>query len=150
MKNTDLPFVGLHAHSTFSLNDGFGYPQEHQEYAYGNGMNALALTDHGTCAGLSYAILNAKKMRDEGKEFKAILGVEAYFIPDVVEWREIYEEIKQDKKAARALKKRESTTVAETDGSSRESSTTLPRYAHLILFAQSQVGLNNIYSIVSE
>ena len=87
MKDTDLPFVGLHAHSTFSLNDGFGYPQEHQEFAYENGMDALALTDHGTCAGLSYAILNAKKMREEGRKFKAILGVEAYFIADVEEWR---------------------------------------------------------------
>ena len=44
----DLKFVGLHAHSGVgSPFDGFGYPQEHMDYAYKNGCEALALTDHG-------------------------------------------------------------------------------------------------------
>ena len=42
-----IPFVGLHAHSVVgSPFDGFGYPQDHMDFAYENGCNALALTDH--------------------------------------------------------------------------------------------------------
>ena len=49
-----IPFVGLHAHSVAgSPFDALGYPPEHMEYAYANGMDALALTDHGNANGLS-------------------------------------------------------------------------------------------------
>ena len=50
----DIPFVGLHAHSTFSVFDGFGFPSEHMDRAHAHGMDALALTDHGNMNGLSY------------------------------------------------------------------------------------------------
>ena len=61
---SSIPFVGLHAHSVAgSPFDALGYPQEHMDYAYNNGMNALALTDHGNCNGLAYQVLHAKKMR---------------------------------------------------------------------------------------
>ena len=76
-----IPFVGLHAHSVAgSPFDGFGYPQDHMDFAYNNGCEALALTDHGNMNGLSYQILHAKKMHDNDKQFKPIFGVEAYFI----------------------------------------------------------------------
>ena len=40
-----IDFVGLHAHSGVgSPFDGFGHPQEHMDYAFENGSNALALT----------------------------------------------------------------------------------------------------------
>ena len=53
-----IPFVGLHAHSVAgSVFDGFGYPQEHMDFAYENGMGALALTDHGNMNGMSYQVL---------------------------------------------------------------------------------------------
>jgi predicted metal-dependent phosphoesterase TrpH len=52
-----IPFVGLHAHSVAgSIFDALGYPQEHMNYAYENGMDALALTDHGTMNGLERGI----------------------------------------------------------------------------------------------
>ena len=38
-----INFVGLHAHSGVgSPFDGFGYPQDHMEFAYENGCEALA------------------------------------------------------------------------------------------------------------
>jgi DNA polymerase III alpha subunit len=86
-----IPFVGLHAHSTFSTFDGFGFPAEHMERAYEHGMDALALTDHGSANGLSYQLLHAKKMKEEGRDFKPIYGVEAYFVPSVADWRKEYE-----------------------------------------------------------
>ncbi len=94
-----IPFVGLHAHSTAgSPFDAIGYPQQHMDFAYENGCDALALTDHGNCNGLAYQVLHAKSMEKEGKDFKPIYGCEAYFIPSLTEWSEAYEQSKTDKK----------------------------------------------------
>lgn len=72
---SSIKFVGLHAHSTAgSPFDALGFPDEHMDFAYQNGAEALALTDHGNCNGLPYQVLHAKKMRKEGKEFKSIFG----------------------------------------------------------------------------
>ncbi len=104
---SNIKFVGLHAHSGVgSPFDGFGYPQDHMDYAFENGCEALALTDHGNMNGTAYQVLHAKKMKSEGKHFKPIFGVEAYFIEDVVEWRKTYEEHKADKKESQTLIKR--------------------------------------------
>ena len=40
----------------------------------------------------------AKKMQEEGKDYKPIYGGEAYFIPSIDEWREEYETAMEDKK----------------------------------------------------
>ena len=70
-KQPKIKFVGLHAHSVAgSIFDALGYPQAHMDYAYENGCDALALTDHGNMNGLAYQVLHAKKMQSEGKEFK--------------------------------------------------------------------------------
>ena len=74
-KTPSIPFVNLHGHSTFSINDGFGFPQEHMDFAYNNGCDALALTDHGHANGMSYQLLHAKKMKAEGKDFKPIFSL---------------------------------------------------------------------------
>ncbi len=64
---SNIPFVGLHAHSVAgSIFDALGYPNEHMDFAYENGMDALALTDHGTCNGLSHQVLHAKKNEGRG------------------------------------------------------------------------------------
>ena len=93
--NSNIPFVALHAHSVAgSPFDALGYPPEHMDYAYENGSTALALTDHGNMNGLSYQVLHAKKMKQEGRDFKPIFGCEAYFIPSIQEWREEYQNLK--------------------------------------------------------
>ena len=47
-------FAGLHAHSVAgSIFDAIGHPPEHMDFAYDNGMDALALTDHGNMNGPS-------------------------------------------------------------------------------------------------
>ena len=64
--NPTIPFVGLHAHSVAgSPFDALGYPDEHMDFAYENGMDALALTDHGNANGLAGQVLHAKKMQKE-------------------------------------------------------------------------------------
>ena len=79
-----------------------------------------------------------------------IYGVEAYFVPSVVEWRKTYEEHKADKKKARALSKGQSGTNIEAEGQSKSAGSELNRSRHMVLLAMNQEGLNNIYKMVSE
>ena len=147
-----IPFVGLHAHSVAgSIFDALGYPQEHMDFAFENGMNALALTDHGNMNGLPHQVIHAKKMKEEGKNFKPIFGVEAYFLPSIEEWKQDYEEAKADKKKKKSLSKDVTATTVEDEGASKKAvRNILNRRRHLILLAQNQKGLTNLFSLISE
>ena len=151
-KSSAVKFVGLHAHSVAgSIFDAIGYPQDHMDFAYENGMDAIALTDHGNMNGLAYQVIHARKMKEEGKSFKPIFGCEAYFIPSVKEWHEEYDNAMEDKKRARTIKKDEqSGATVEDEGDSKRTQDILRRRRHLILLAQNQVGLNNLFKLVSE
>ena len=145
-----IPFVGLHAHSVAgSVFDGFGYPQDHMDFAYKNGMGALALTDHGNMNGLAYQITHAKKMKEAGKEFKPIFGVEAYFVPSVEKWKEEYEQAKLDKKKARTLSTDDKVAAEDENASKTKTKNKINARRHLVLLAQNQVGLNNLFKIIS-
>jgi DNA polymerase-3 subunit alpha len=149
MNKSSIPFVGLHAHSTAgSPFDAIGYPQQHMDFAYENGMDALALTDHGNCNGLAYQVLHAKSMEKEGKSFKPIYGCEAYFIPSIKEWEVLNEEAKADKK--RKKEKANTGFAVENEVSSKKVKDKLSRRSHLVLLAQNQTGLNNIFKLVSQ
>jgi DNA polymerase III subunit alpha len=146
LKKSNIPFVGLHAHSVAgSFFDGLGFPGEHMDSAFENGMDALALTDHGNMNGLSYQVSHAKKMMEEGKSFKPIFGTEAYFIPSVKNWKKELEKEKDSKK-----KSKSSGLVIENEGASKSKKSKLNKRNHLILLAQNQTGLNNIFKMVSD
>ena len=149
-KKSSIPFVGLHAHSVVgSPFDALGYPQEHMDFAYENGCDALALTDHGNANGMSYQVLHARKMKEQGKDFKPIFGVEAYFLPSIDDWKEAYEKAKEDKKEARKLKNSDNMSI-ENEGDSKAKANIIKKKNHLILIAQNQTGLNNIFSLISK
>ena len=150
--NSNIPFVGLHAHSVAgSPFDALGYPPEHMDFAHDNGMDALALTDHGNMNGLAWQVLHAKKMKKEGKEFKPIFGCEAYFIPSVAKWKEEYEEIKAASKKKSDYEADNSGTTVEDEGSSKKRiKSVLNRRRHLILLAMNQTGLQNIFKMISK
>jgi len=154
MNEKKIPFVGLHAHSVAgSIFDAIGYPDEHMDFCYENGGEALALTDHGNMNGFSHQFLHWQKMKSEGKEFKPIFGVEAYFLPSIDEWRDDYERIKEDTKLAKTLVKEghaSGTTVEDEEASKKAIKSVLNHRRHLILLAQNQTGLNNLFKIVSE
>jgi len=151
-KTSDIKFVGLHAHSVAgSIFDAIGYPQDHMDFCYENGGEALALTDHGNMNGLAYQVLHAKKMKSEGRDFKPIFGCEAYFLPSLEEWREEYATAMEDKKRARSIKKDEqSGATVEDEGASKKTQDILRRRRHIVLLVQNQTGLNNLFKLVSE
>ena len=139
--------MGLHAHSGLSVNDGLGYPQDHMKFALENGSDALALTDHGHMNGLPYQVLFAKKLKSAGENFKPIFGVEAYFLPSLEDWREEYQKAKEQKKK---VDKDVSLSIEDESASKQKVTNILKKRNHLILIAQSQTGLNNIFKLVSE
>jgi len=134
-----IKFVGLHAHSVAgSIFDALGYPQDHMDFAYKNGCDALALTDHGNMNGLAYQVLHAKKMHAEGKDFKPIFGCEAYFTPSIADWHDAYNQAMEDKKRARSIKKDEqSGATVEDEGDSKKTQDILKRRRHLVLLVLS-------------
>lgn len=154
MTDKKIPFVGLHAHSVAgSIFDAIGYPDEHMDFCYENGGEALALTDHGNMNGFSHQFLHWQKMKAEGKEFKPIFGVEAYFLPSIDDWRDDYNRIKEDAKLAKTLAKQGDTsgaTVEDEDASKKAVKNVLNRRRHLVLLAQNQTGLNNLFKLISE
>ena len=147
-----IDFVGLHAHSGVgSPFDGFGHPQQHMDFAFQNGSTALALTDHGNMNGLAYQVLHAKRMQDEGKDFKPIFGVEAYFIESVTDWKVKLEEHRVDKDKSKKIDDARSGTTVENEAESKASTKSeLNRKRHIVLLAMNQQGLNNIFKLVSE
>ena len=152
-KNPSIKFVGLHAHSTSgSPFDAIGYPPEHMDFAYDNGMDALALTDHGNMNGLAYQVLHAKKMKKSGRDFKPIYGVEAYFHPDLEEWFKLKEQLARDKKKAKEIGGDDASgaTYEDEDTTKSKKSNPLNQRNHIVLLAQNQVGLNNLFSLVSK
>lgn len=79
----DKSFVHLHVHSTYSLTDGIGLPDQYITRAKELGQPALAVTDHG---GISAHYKWYKKCKKEG--ITPILGCELYIVKDVKELRE--------------------------------------------------------------
>jgi DNA polymerase-3 subunit alpha len=146
-----IKFVNLHGHSTFSTFDGLGFPSQHIDFAIENGCDALALTDHGNMNGLSYQVLHAKKLLSEGKSFKPIFGVEAYFIPSIPDWKEAYDKYKGEKKTKKSDDDEESGVVVEDEEESKQLDKSFINFrAHLVLLAQNPTGLSNIYQLISK
>ena len=75
-KLTSSDFVHLHNHSQYSLLDGLTKIPRLIEYVKNHGMEAVALTDHGSLSG---AIEFYKEAKAAG--VKPIIGMEAYVAP---------------------------------------------------------------------
>ena len=157
-------FVGLHAHSNFSVGDAIGLPQEHIDFALSNGMDGIALTDHGSMNGISHQQLHVKKLAGKGVNFKAIPGVEAYFIDSLSDWKVLLQDQKETKRLEKALASGKTEEIApeetedggtivevesETKGTSKFSDPITQR-SHLVLLPKNNEGLKSLFRMVSE
>src|SRR6476659_6277759 len=73
-----MSLVHLHRHGDFSLLDGIGRDEDYAKRAAELGQSALALTDHGNLAGSLYHVEAC-----HAAGIKPIVGMEAYFRPDI-------------------------------------------------------------------
>jgi len=71
-------YVSLHNHTTFSIMDALVTPSELFERTKELGQKAVAVTDHGTLAGMWDCLKASKKTG-----VKLIAGCECYFVNDV-------------------------------------------------------------------
>lgn len=172
-------FVGLHSHSQFSLADAIGTPADHINFAIKNGMDSLALTDHGHMNGMSHQLLAAGKLNKEGKKFKAIPGVEAYFIPSLSEWSALKASVEEQKEKEKLAKKakqlvvgdelsdtkddlddlvkskvaseEEAGSVSENEEESKSKiKNPLFQRSHLVLLPKNSAGLSSLFRLVSQ
>jgi DNA polymerase-3 subunit alpha len=149
-KKPSIPFANLHGHTTYSVNDGLGYPEEHANFAINNGLEGMAFTEHGNCNSFSYAFMKAKKLKEEGNKFKICYGIEAYIHPSVQDWKLEKQKHKEDAKLAKQIDDDVGLVMENESETKKGIRSILNRRSHLVLVAQNQKGLNNIFKLVSD
>ncbi len=130
-------FVHLHTHSEYSPLDGLSTVSEIAQQVVTNGQKAFALTDHGTCSGHP----ELQKVADQFG-VKPIFGIEAYFVHD-------RNERPNPAPALSSFSSKEEFDLAKEKH--KIASTKIKSgYHHLILLAQNEVGLRNIWAMSTE
>lgn len=120
------PFVHLHTHfDSGSLLDGLGTAKEYVAAAVKHNQPAIAITDHGTLAGVHQLYSAVKDAQKEGHEIHAIAGLEAYFVPSIG-----------------TIDSKEPLFLG--DGS-RDDVSSRGAYTHLTLLAENAAGLRNLF-----
>lgn len=128
-------FVQLHAHSEKSALDGYSKIQEMVDAVVANGDGALAITDHGVCAGHPELQSLAAKA-----DIKPIFGIEAYFVDD---------------RRFRPMSKPQAKTMDADEYEAalarwKEEQQRGRDYWHLVLWAESDEGLRNLWALNTE
>jgi DNA polymerase-3 subunit alpha len=145
-----VKFVNLHGHTGHSLYDAIGSPEDHAQWMLknaGEDSSALAITEHGNMSSAGSIVAAQKKMKDSAK---FIYGVEAYYVPSLERWQKEKEKAKEEKKKKKAKSDAESELVIENESESKSKSYDLiTRRNHLVLLAQNQIGLKNLFSLIS-
>lgn len=135
----------LHQHSSFSFNDGVCTPEEIVDAARERGLRSIALTDHGHMHGTARFHLAAKRAGVKG-----ILGMEAYVIDDLVEWRTMKDRLTAEKRARKADAS-DGGEEAEFDldlaAQDKANRRVLYRKGHMVMLAQNRAGLANLYRL---
>ncbi len=161
-------FFGLHAHTGASVFDGLGKPADHFKFVLDNGMDGMAITEHGHCNSFAWAWQAYQKLAKEGRKFKYIPGCEFYLHPDLDAWRkekaatdEENKRIREEKKKAKKkgdvegvivdTEDEEKTTTVEDEDASKKASWKNPlrRRHHVVILPKNSQGLLDLFSLVS-
>jgi DNA polymerase-3 subunit alpha len=111
-------YVNLHGHSHYSIGDALGSAGEIIKSAINNGMNSVAITDHGNMNVIADAynyILSEKNKKAIDPDFKYIIGCEFYFHPDLNEWKINVDKEKQHREELKKKKKNTKKPVEAED-----------------------------------
>lgn len=147
-----MKFVGLHAHDGNSVGDGFNFPEDHYKFVVENAESdsmALATTNHGNINSLGYMFQARESLKKKGINFRTIVGNEMYIHPDFDLWKIEKEKASEDKKNK---KDDEDDVVVENESESKDKKWYNPvnRRHHLVVLAQNQEGLKNLFKLTSE
>lgn len=127
-------------------------------------MNSCAITNHGNMNSFPHWFLYSKKLKEEKNiDFKPIYGMEGYYIESIQEWKKLKETLKEEKKQAKAAEKELKKKLKEEketndevelvveDEQETKSKTRNPlnERRHLVLLAQNQIGLKNLFKLIS-
>jgi len=169
-------FVGLHSHTNSSIGDAIGLPRDHMDFALENGMDAIAVTDHGNMNSYSHQYIYWQELQKKGINFKAIPGAEMYFVNSLNDWQNLYDADRAQKEIAKLEKKSaskkktledlsdqfgdtkaeldeltEGGTVVENEEESKKTSWRNPiaKRSHLVLLPKNQEGLYSLFNMIS-
>ena len=88
-----MSYYSLHVHSEMSnirFLDSINKINDLIKYAISINLKGLALTDHETIAGWVRAIQHQKKLKEQGSDFKIMLGDEIYLVDSIEDVRDNY------------------------------------------------------------
>jgi len=117
--------IPLHAHTHYSTKDAICSPADYVKRAVEFGLPAVAVTDHGNLNGFGNLYLESKKVG-----IKPIYGVEFYSVPSLEDWRKQY--------------------VAVGEKPDKETKTKLRNRNHLIVWAKTKIGFENLCGLIHE
>jgi DNA polymerase III subunit alpha len=143
-------FVHLHVHSHYSILDGMSSISGLVDKASKSGMNAVALTDHGSMFGIKEFFNYVKKKNQKTKEQIDVLKKQ--LADDKISEEEKLEIQKQIDDASQKLFKPIigcETYVASRGRSSKENQEDRSGY-HLILLAKNKKGYENLCKLISK
>jgi len=136
-KKSSIPFFSMHMHSTYSIYDGIGYPDDFADFSYDNGLSGMAMTEHGSMNSFSHAFMKAKKMKEQGiNDFKIAYGIEAYIHPSISQWKQEHLKHKEDAKLAKQVDDDIGLVVENESETKKGIRSSLNRRSHLVLVAQ--------------
>jgi len=158
-----IDFVNLHVHTNAgSIGDAIGFPKDIAERLMSQGVNVCAITDHGSGAAYSHAYLTRKDIQKQGKDFRFIYGIEAYFVDSLDDWHQKYAENQEAKLTEKKKRKKADDIVADADEASvaiedeeetksaKGQANPLNRRYHLVLLAKNEVGYKNLCRLISK